>query len=118
MKKVLFAIFAVILLIGLAACSKSPTTTPSVTTPTETETTGNFTEEPIETTSPLVSYTIYIPNDNANGFVTETIRTEDISAETVLTELKKRNVLPNAVSIHSFYMENGLITIDFDSSLC
>lgn len=116
MKKVLCAIFAVILLIGLAACSKSPTTTPSVTTPTETETTGNFTEEPIETTSPLVSYTMYIPNDNANGFVTDTVQTDDISADSVLAELKKRNALPDGVSIHSFYMENGLITIDFNQA--
>jgi spore germination protein GerM len=46
----------------------------------------------------------------------ETISTADISAETVLTELKKRNVLPEAVSINNFHMDNGLITIDFNQA--
>ena len=116
MKKVLCAMFAVVLLIGLVACSKSPATTPTVTTPTEAETTGNLTEEPIETTSPLVSYTIYIPNDNANGFVTDTVQTADISAESVLAELKKRNALPDGVSINRFHIENGMIAIDFNQA--
>ena len=116
MKKVLCAMFAVVLLIGLAACSKSPATTPTVTTPTEAETTGNFTEEPTETTSPLLSYTIYIPNDNANGFVTDTVQTADISAESVLAELKKRNALPDGVSINRFHIENGMIAIDFNQA--
>ena len=121
MKKIQFAIVVAILLIGLTACGKSPAKAQSVSSPikketVETETSGNLTEEPNESNSQLLSYSIYIPNDNANGFVTETIRTEDISAEIVLTELKKRNVLPDAVSIHSFYMENGLITIDFNQA--
>ena len=121
MKKIPLAIVIIILLVGLAACSKSPATAQSASTPTEseaveTETSEDLTKEPTETTAQWLSYSIYIPNDNANGFITDTIYTEDISAETVLDELKKRNVLPDAVSINSFSIENGLITIDFNQA--
>ena len=130
MKKILCALFVGVLLAGLTACSKAPATPQSVdnpnathsspvTTPIEKGETGiseALTEDPMESVSQLLSYSIYVPNDNANGFVVETISTADISAETVLTELKKRNVLPEAVSINNLHMDNGLITIDFNQS--
>ena len=130
MKKILCALLVGILLVGLAACSKSPTAPQSVDNPNatnsspvitpigkgETGISEVLTEDPIESISQLLSYSIYVPNDNANGFVVETISTADISAETVLTELKKRNVLPEAVSINNFHMDNGLITIDFNQA--
>ena len=130
MKKILCALLVGILLVGLAACSKSPTTPQSVDNPNatnsspvttpigkgETGISDVLTEDPIESISQLLSYSIYVPNDNANGFVVETISTADISAETVLTELKKRNVLPEVVSIHNFHMDNGLLTIDFNQA--
>ena len=130
MKKIICALLVGILLVGLAACSKSPTTPQSVDNPNATNSspvttpigkgeTGISevpTEDPIESISQLLSYSIYVPNDNANGFVVETVSTADISAETVLTELKKRNVLPEAVSVNNFHMDNGLITIDFNQA--
>ena len=62
------------------------------------------------------AYTVYLPNANADGFETETITAEEISAQTVLTELKNRNVLPDTISINSFHIDNGLITIDFNQA--
>jgi len=102
MKKILCIAFVTMMLFGLAACNKSPATTQSADSPNE--------------TNPLLSYSIYVPNDNADGFSTEAVATDDISAETVLSELKKQNVLPDAVSVHSFQMDNGLITIDFNQA--
>lgn len=132
MKKILCVLLVGIMLIGLAACDQSPATTqstdnlnvenqPTVTSSAEnekdeTEISEGLTEEPIESISQLLSYSIYVPNDNADGFVVETVSTEDISAETVLTELKRRNVLPDTVSINSFNIDNGLITIDFNQA--
>ena len=128
MKKVQCVLLVGILLFGLAACNQPPETTPSddklnvkdpspVTTPTENEKTeAEISEGLTESVSQLLSYSIYIPNDNADGFDVETIRTEDISADTVLTELKKRNVLPDAVSVNGFNIDNGLITIDFNQA--
>ena len=101
MKKFLCILFVTMMLYGLAACNKSP-----VTQPTDSQ----------NATNPLLSYSLYTPNDNADGFHTETISTEDLSAETVLTELKKQNVLPDTVSMNSFNIDNGLITIDFNQA--
>lgn len=132
MKKILCELLVGIMLIGLVACSKSPTTTPSddnqnltnpslFTTPIEnenpeTEISEVTTEEPMESSSQLLAYSIYLPNETVDGFVVETISTEDISAESVLTELKNRKVLPDEVSINSFKIDNGLITIDFNQA--
>ena len=132
MKRILCVLLVMIMLLGLAACNKSPATTqpvrnPNVTDPSPvtapieneavaTETYEVLSEAPIESVSRLLSYSIYVPNDNADGFDAVTINTEDISADTVLSELKKRNVLPNAVSINSFYMDNGLIRMDFNQA--
>ena len=130
MKKVLCVLFVGIMLIELAACAKSPATPQSVhrvdaenPAPVATsienekiaiETSEILAEETIESASQLLS--IYVPNDNADGFLVETIRTEDISPETVLAELKTQSVLPDAVSINSFSMDNGLLTIDFNQA--
>ena len=134
MKKILCTLLVCVILVSLVACNKAPTkqepignsnetNPPTVTTSiekdeTETpeETTSVPVEDPIESIPQLLSYNIYVPNENANGFVVETISTEEISEETVLVELKKYNVLTEDVSINSFHVENNLITIDFNQA--
>ena len=101
MKKMLCGLLAGIWLFGLTACAQVPVTPP---------------EESVEPVVQPVSYCVYIPNDNADGFHTETVSTEEISAEAVLTELKERNVLPEGVRMNSFAVEDGLITVDFNRS--
>ncbi len=112
MKKILCIFFVMIMLFGLAACSKSSTASDAI----ETEALGVLTEASTESVFQPLSYSIYIPNANADGFDVEIIRTDDISAETVLTALKNRNVLPDTVSINSFKIDNHLITIDFNQA--
>ena len=102
MKKILCTLFVTIMLFGLSACNKPPAATQPTHSPNE--------------TAPLLSYSVYVPNGNADGFHTVTINTEDISAETILAELKKQNVLPDTVSIHHFQINHGLITIDFNQA--
>ena len=134
MKKILCTLLVCVILVGLVACNKAPTkkepignsnetNQPTATTPiekdeTETpeETTNVPVEDPTESIPQLLSYHIYVPNENANGFVVETISTEEISEEIVLVELKKYNVLTEDVSINSFHVENNLITIDFNQA--
>lgn len=98
MKKTLCLLTAALIAFGLCACRSTKET------------------EQTQSVSQLYSYTLYIPNGNADGFDTETIFTEAISPEAVLAELIDRQVLPEAVSIHSFHIENGLITIDFSQA--
>ena len=105
MKKILCVLSVMMILFSCAACSKTPVTPQSGDIiPTETT----------ESESSLLSYSIYVPNDNADGFDVETVSTEEISAETVLIELKNRNVLPDAVSMNSFAIDSGLITMDLN----
>lgn len=103
MKRLLCVFIIVMMLTGLAACSKSPATDQS-------------NEHDSATAPQLVSYAVYVPNDSADGFHVITASTELISAETVLAELKKQNVLPEAVLMNSFHMEDGLITMDFNQA--
>ena len=134
MKKILCALLVCVILVSMVACNKAPTkqepvgnsnetNQPTVTTsiekdetePTE-ETPSVSAEDPTESIPQLLSYSIYVPNENANGFIVGTISTEEISEETVLAELKKYNVLTEDVSINSFHIENNLITIDFNQA--
>ena len=119
MKRILGALFAAAVLTGLSACGQT------VTIP---ETSGDTIEtqmretEPLEVTveisggSQLLSYSVYVPNSNADGFDVITICTEEISSESVLTELKKQEVLPDDVSVRSFCIDDGLITVDFNQA--
>ena len=134
MKKILCTLLVCVILVGLVACNKAPTKKepighsnemnhPTVPTPIEKdeteppeETTSVPVEDPTESIPQLLSYDIYVPNENANGFVVESISTEEISEATVLAELKKHNVLTEDVSINSFNVENNLITIDFNQA--
>ena len=101
MRKILCILFA-IMLFGLAACDGSSASAEPVSSPTE--------------TPALLSYTVYIPNDNADGFNEESVSTETIAPENILNELKNQKVLPDAVSINSFAIDNGVITIDFNKA--
>ena len=97
MKRILSILLVGIMLVGLTACNQS-SDKPNVTEPN------------------ALSYSIYVPNDNADGFHVLTVDTADISAETVLAELKARGVLPDAVAINRFNIEQGLITLDFNQA--
>ena len=112
MKKILCVLLVGVLLIGLAACGKAPTNTESGN---NTNTSSQSSSSSSSDTQPK-TYSVYIPNDNANGFVVETIQVEEISAENILSELINQNVLPETVSINSFNVDAGLITIDFNQA--
>ena len=112
MKKILSVFFAAVMLFGLTACSKSSVDMDTM----ETASPEILTDAPTESVSQPLSFSVYIPNANADGFRTETIHTADISAAAVLSALKTRNVLPDPVTINSFRIDNGLITIDFNQA--
>jgi len=99
MKRLLCVILSAAMLSGLAACGESPA--------------ASQTENMAE---PQQTYSVYVPNDNADGFAAKTVSTEEISAETVLTGLKEQKVLPDEVSITSFGVDGGAITMDFNQA--
>ena len=98
----------------LAGCVASPETTePTVFTMTQTDPM----EEPTEVTAPvLLSYQIYLPNENADGFEVETAVAPQITAEIILEELQTRGVLPETVAINAFGSEDTQLNIDFNQA--
>ena len=92
MKKTLYILLIGIMLVGLTACSQTN-------------------DEPS-----TITYSMYVPNDNADGFHVMTVDTAKLSAETVLSELKAQGILPDTVAINRFNIDNDVITIDFNQA--
>lgn len=116
MKRILTLLLICTLLAGCAAAAdqEEPTVLPILETdPTQLPTT--LETDPPATQPPLVlAYQIYLPNDNADGFDVETVEASEITAESVLQELKTRNVLPDDVSINTFDADGLQLNIDFN----
>lgn len=63
-----------------------------------------------------VSYTLYLPNDNADGFVTRTVQTDRITADGILLELQKAGALPDTVILNAFGSRDEQLILDFNSA--
>lgn len=123
MNRILSLILICALLAGCAAAVDNPETTvlPIIETepqePGQSELTTAVTEIP--ETQPvaglvLLTYELYLPNDNADGFESVIVETDQITAESVLAELQTRGALPETVAINSFSAEGSQLNIDFN----
>ena len=111
MKNILTIFMICILLAGCVAPSES--TEPTVFTMTQTDPM----EAPTEITAPvLLTYQIYLPNENADGFDIKTAEAPQISADIILAELQARGVLPETVAILAFGSEDNQLNIDFNQA--
>lgn len=128
MKKILCLVLAIIMLVSLVACGKTdaieePAVTPDIPeliTPATTEPAKPI-EKPEETIeaeklSYVFSYTVYTPNNNADGFIEENIEVNEVSPRSVLNELKNRNVLPAEVEVNHCSIDDGFVTLDFNQA--
>ena len=122
-------IFLILLCICLAGCRSTPPVTPTeaptqaqteiqTEVPTQAPTAPAATQAPTEpVTEPvLVSYTLYLPNENADGFVPQTVQTERITADGVLEQLQKAGALPDTVIINAFGSQGDQLNLDFNSA--
>ena len=119
MKKFLVLFLLSILMAGCTNHRKAvsdPTNTPDqvqITMPTA-ELTSNA--EPTESLpDALLTYTLYLPNENADGFITRTIQTSTITADTLLAELQGGGALPaDGLRINAFTSQGDQLNIDFN----
>ena len=63
-----------------------------------------------------VSYTLYLPNENSDGFMTKTIQTNLITADAIMLELQNAAVLPDNVILNAFGAQGDQLILDFNSS--
>ena len=114
MKQVLVILLLCIVLAGCA----SPAV-PAV--PMETEPAASLPSAsaptPAATEAATVTYTLYLPNENADGFITRTVQTSAITAESVLAELQQGGALPaDGITINAFGSEGDQLNIDFNQA--
>ena len=111
MKRTLILILIILLLAGCASApveQETPTSSPIVTEPVSTPT----------ETIPLakVSFTLYLPDENAEHFLETTIETDQITAEGVLKLLQEHDVMPDSVALNSFSSEGSQLIMDFNQA--
>lgn len=111
------AIPLILIILMLSGCVTPPVPTDAPTAaPTEapTQAPTEPTEPPSE--APTLTYTIYLPDGNAEGFVTQTVWVSQISADGVLEQLQRAKLLPETVIINAFGAEGDQLNIDFNTA--
>lgn len=130
MKRILMILLCCLL---LTACSQkqpaptqAPTVPPVTDVPTETPATPG-TETPTATptealsevpteASDVVRFTIYTPNENADGFYETLIVINELTAQNVVDELIKENVLNEDIAVNSERLDGTQLVLDFNSA--
>lgn len=84
--------------------------------PTQIPTETTTATDPSEPADASVSYTLYLPNENADGFVTQTVQTDRITADSILLELQKAGALPDTVILNAFGSQGDQLILDFNSA--
>lgn len=127
MKKAISFVLMCLLLTGCGSAVPDPTT--SQPDPTPAPTAAAVTEEATQApttpateppsaaaTTPVLTYTLYLPDENAEGFVKQEVQTGLINADTVLAELQMAGVLSDNVLINAFGADGDQLNIDFNAA--
>ena len=125
MKKLLALLLCVFLLTGCAQ-SAEPTTPQTPTNPPaaspsipETEPSSSPTDiptEPMDTEPAMWQFTVYYPNENADGLESIVMSSTTIDPDTLIRALVWLNVLPEATKVNSLTSEGLQLNIDFNET--
>lgn len=64
---------------------------------------------------PTAELTLYIPNENADGWNTENITINIIAPEDILAALQQRGIIVLDAAIQEFRQEDNILSIDFNT---
>ena len=116
MKKIYMLLILPILLSG-CGFHKSPEIPPTeIQEVTQTLPSSTEPEETAPVIAAKLTYTVYLPDENAEGFVQQTVETDQIDANSVLAELQAKGAIPDTVAINSFGLEGTQLVIDFNQA--
>lgn len=113
MKSFLMILLLCALLAGCVAPPEAPITVLDTQPPVTEELP---TEPPATAPAATVTYTLYIPNDDAETFTEVTIETNQISSEHVLAALQEYHVLPDTVTLNQFGSSGTQLIMDFNQA--
>lgn len=124
MKKAISFVLICLLLTGCSSAAPDAATLPEPTVPTAapteeaTQAPTTLATEPSQAaaTIPVLTYTLYLPDENAASFEKIEVKTGLISADTVLAELQIAGVLPENVLINAFGADGNQLNIDFNAA--
>lgn len=121
MKKIVVLLLTSLLLVG---CTNYKVSTDTYDTLSSESSPQNSAHSTIVTESPEllpeyapVIYTLYLPNENADGFITNEIESNMITPEGVLAELQRGGALPaDGIKINTFHSQGDQLHIDFNNA--
>lgn len=67
-------------------------------------------------TNMTFTYTVYSPNENADGFIEEVVEVNEVNPVSILWELKQRNPVLENVEINYCSLDDEFFTIDFNQA--
>ena len=120
MKRKLLIVLVLLIVLGISSCNKkNQKTEETITTQTEETTT---TEEGTETkaTESITSegehiVEIYVGNGDATGLIEETVVLEEVTAESIVEELKKAGIFGGDTKVLSFAIKDNIATLDLSA---
>lgn len=92
-----------------------PTTEAPVDDPTEAQI-GEINETPTEAASAPVKFTLYTPNENADGFYDTVVIIDKLTAQNVLNELIKENAVSSDVVVNAEVLLGTQLLLDFNGA--
>lgn len=125
MKNLIAMLLCCLLLTGCAATGTTdPVGTDASTAPTGQTTVTDATDDVSVETDPstdptestVVKFTIYTPNENLDGFYATEVVVDGLTAENVVAELVKENVLTENITVNLAEIVGSQLNLDFNSA--
>lgn len=116
MKKILMILLCCLLLTACGPKQPDPATAPTTPSATDAPTqapTAAPTKMPTEAAA-VVRFTIYTPNQNADGLNDAVIVIDELTAQNVVNELIRENVLNESITVNSERLEGSQLFLDFN----